>query len=58
MDTTYENIAKLIWDTAHPERVLDVPAGLGSLSRELLNLGVGAMDCVDILPESNFPLRD
>lgn len=58
MDATYKNIAKLVWDEAQPAHVLDVPAGRGHLSEELLSLGVKSVDCVDILPAEEFSLRD
>lgn len=54
-DTTYTDFADLIM-RACPGRTLDVPAGKGDLSRELLSRGVADLTCVDILPEASFPL--
>jgi 2-polyprenyl-3-methyl-5-hydroxy-6-metoxy-1,4-benzoquinol methylase len=58
MDTTYKNIANLIWIEAQPGHVLDVLAGRGYLSGEFLSLGGNSIDCVDILPVEEFPLSD
>lgn len=54
-DTTYKDLAKLILQS-RPGRTLDVPAGKGDLSRELLAGGVSDLTCIDILPEAGFPL--
>lgn len=54
-DTTYIDLANLIQKT-QPGRTLDVPAGKGDLSRELLKRGVTDLTCIDILPEAQYPL--
>lgn len=54
-DTTYTDLAELILQSS-PGRTLDVPAGKGDLSRELLKRGVTDLTCIDILPENVFPL--
>lgn len=54
-DTTYTDLADLILQ-ARPGRTLDVPAGKGDLSRELLRRGITDLTCIDILPEAQFPL--
>jgi len=54
-DTTYTDLAELILQSC-PGRTLDVPAGKGDLSRELLKWGVTDLTCIDILPENVFPL--
>jgi len=54
-DATYTDLAELILQCS-PGRTLDVPAGKGDLSRELLKRGVTDLTCIDILPENVFPL--
>lgn len=54
-DTTYTDLAELIVQS-RPGLTLDVPAGRGYLSRELLGRGVSGITCVDILPLDSFPL--
>lgn len=58
MDTTYTDLAKLVVDVTKPQKMLDVPAGLGYLTQEFINNDVPSVDCIDILDESNFPLKD
>lgn len=52
----YPAVLEFFWD-APPGRILDVPAGHGAFAQELLKLGHGDIDCLDIGAET-FVLRD
>lgn len=54
-DTTYTALADIIAASASG-KALDVPAGRGHLSRELLCRGFHDLTCVDILEANDFPL--